>query len=300
MNWEAIHHAVLTWYAESARDLPWRRTRDPYAILVAEFMLQQTQVDRVLPKYLAFLTQFPSFATLANASPAEVIRAWQGLGYNRRAIRLQRIALAVCEEYGGALPDTVDGLMALEGVGRYTAAAIACFAFGRSEPVLDTNVRRVLGRIALGPDGPLSGGSAAQWALAAQALPADSAYPWNQALMDLGASICTERSPRCLLCPAASWCRAIGRIPSTIRERKSPYNTTRDAPFAGSSRYYRGRIVERLRQLEDLESLSRMRLGAAIKPDFSEHDAPWLDDLLRGLAREGLLALRPDGTVALP
>jgi A/G-specific adenine glycosylase len=103
-----------------------------------------------------------------------------------------------------------------------------------------------------------------------------------------------------LLCPAASWCKAIGRIPSTIRERKSLYKTSRDAPFAGSSRYYRGRIVERLRQLEDQESLSQMRLGAAIKPDFSEHDAPWLDDLLRGLAREGLLALRPDGTVALP
>ncbi len=300
MNWEAIHHAVLAWYAQSARDLPWRRTRDPYAILVAEFMLQQTQVDRVVPKYQAFLTQFPTLAALSRASTAEVIRAWQGLGYNRRATRLQHIAQAVSDTHAGALPETVDGLMELEGVGRYTAAAVACFAFGRSEPVLDTNVRRVLGRIVLGPDGPRAGGAAAHWALAAQALPEGSAYAWNQALMDLGASVCTERAPRCLLCPAGSWCRAIGRVVPAVRERKAAYATGQRSRYASSSRYYRGRIVERLRQLEDRESLSQPRLGAAIKPGFSEEDSSWLADLLHTLEHEGLVMLHADGTVTLP
>jgi A/G-specific adenine glycosylase len=300
LNWQAIHRAVLAWFAQSARDLPWRRTRDPYAILVAELMLQQTQVDRVVPKYSSFLAQFPSFAALSAAPAADVIRAWQGLGYNRRAVRLQRIAQAVCTRYAGKLPDTIDGLAALEGVGRYTAAAVACFAFGRQEPVLDTNVRRVLGRIAYGPQGPRVGGPAAQWALAAQALPEGSAYAWNQALMDLGASVCTERGPKCFLCPVAPWCRAAGRVVPMLRERKARYDTAGAAPYAGSSRYYRGRIVERLRRLADGEALSPRDLGAAIRPDYAAEDAAWLDDLLRGLERDGLVARRADGSVCLP
>jgi A/G-specific adenine glycosylase len=292
--------AILDWYAEFGRDLPWRRTRDPYAILVSEMMLQQTQVDRVLPKYQAFLARYPDFAALAAAPAADVIRAWQGLGYNLRAVRLHRIAVQAVERHGGHLPDTLAVLMTLDGIGRYTAAAVACFAFDRAEPVLDTNVRRVLGRIALGPDGPKTASPASLWELAERALPPDRAYDWNQALMDLGARICLERKPLCLICPARPWCAAAGRIGPAVRERQAPYAARRETPFAGSTRYYRGRIVERLRALSTGETLPLGDLGPAIKPDFSPDDLPWLGDLVHKLARDGLLTLGPDQTVTLP
>lgn len=295
-----LHTAVLHWYADQGRDLPWRHTRDPYAILVSEMMLQQTQVDRVLPKYHAFLRQYPTFESLAAAPAADVIRAWQGLGYNLRAVRLQRIAAQVVEQYEGRLPGTAEGLQALAGIGPYTAAAVACFAFGRAEPVLDTNVRRVLGRIALGPDGPRTATPAALWDLARAALPEGRAYDWNQALMDLGARICTEANPRCLLCPARRFCASAGRVTASVRERQAPYGARKEAPFAGSTRYYRGRIVERLRALAPGETLPVQALGPAIKPDYGEGDLPWLHALVAGLARDGLLVVTPEDAVALP
>jgi A/G-specific adenine glycosylase len=298
--WNDLHVAILRWYRESGRDLPWRATRDPYAVLVSEIMLQQTQVDRVLPKYQAFLARFPDFASLAAAPAAEVIRAWQGLGYNRRAVRLQRIAQEVVERYGGTLPDTVSGLLELDGIGRYTAAAVACFAFGKPEPVLDTNVRRVLGRIALGPDGPLSATPATLWKLAEEALPEPDAYDWNQALMDLGARVCLERNPTCLLCPARQWCASAGRIGSSVRERSAVY-TAKPAPsFTGSSRYYRGRIVERLRALASGETITLSALGPSVRPGYGADDEEWLGGLVDGLARDGLLERRADGAISLP
>jgi A/G-specific adenine glycosylase len=295
-----LQQAILDWYAASGRDLPWRQTRDPYAILVSEMMLQQTQVDRVLPKYAAFLAQYPDFAALAAAPTGEVIRAWQGLGYNLRAVRLQRIARQVVREYQGLLPDSVEGLLALDGIGRYTASAVACFAFGRAEPVLDTNVRRVLGRIALGPDGPKSASATTLWRLAEEALPREHAYAWNQALMDLGARICMERNPMCLLCPAQPWCHSAGRVASALRERPAAYTTRREAPFTGSTRYYRGRIVERLRALAPGETISLADVGPAIREDFQDEHMPWLRDLVTRLAQDGLLVIHPDDTLALP
>jgi A/G-specific adenine glycosylase len=296
----SVHTAILHWYAEQGRDLPWRHTRDPYAILVSEIMLQQTQVDRVLPKYEVFLRQYPTFAALAAAPTAEVIRAWQGLGYNLRAIRLQRIARQVVDHYGGRLPDTVEQLQALQGIGPYTAAAVACFAFGRAEPVLDTNVRRVLGRIMLGPEGPKTATPAVLWDLARRALPVEQAYDWNQALMDLGARICVESQPRCLLCPASRYCAAAGRVGPALRERQASYNVRKEAPFAGSARYYRGRIVERLRALGPAETIDLEALGPTIKPDYAEEDLAWLRALVEGLQRDGLLVVGVDDTVALP
>ena len=296
----ALHTAILDWYGREGRDLPWRRTCDPYAILVSEMMLQQTQVDRVLPKYHAFLSSYPSFAALAAAPTADVIRAWQGLGYNLRAVRLQRIAIQAVNTYGGTLPDTAEGLRALDGIGPYTAGAVACFAFGRAEPVLDTNVRRVLGRIALGPSGPKTATPAALWELAREALPPAHAYDWNQALMDLGARICVESSPRCLLCPAQPHCAAAGQVGPALREGQAAYGTKGEAPFANSSRYYRGRIVERLRGLGHGEWLPLADLGPAIKPDYADADLPWLRTLVEKLARDGLATLGPDDVVALP
>jgi A/G-specific adenine glycosylase len=295
-----LHRAILSWYVEQGRDLPWRRTRDPYSILVSEMMLQQTQVDRVLPKYHAFLQQYPTFGALAAAPTAEVIRAWQGLGYNLRAVRLQRIARQVVEQHEGWLPDTVAGLQTLQGIGPYTASAVACFAFGRAEPVLDTNVRRVLGRITIGPDGPKMATPTALWDLARRALPVDRAYDWNQALMDLGARICTEANPRCLMCPARPYCASAGRVAPAVRERQAPYAARKETPFAGSTRYYRGRIVERLRGLAPGTSISLPALGPAIKPDYGDVDLPWLRALVAGLERDGLLVVGADEAVALP
>src|SRR5215475_4690568 len=187
-----VHLALLSWYANAKRDLPWRNTDDPYAILVSEVMLQQTQVDRVLPKYAQFLAVFPTLADLANASTADVITVWAPLGYNRRAVSLQSIARQVLAEYGGRIPDTIEELLKLKGVGRYTAGAIACFAYKKQVATVDTNIRRVLHRIFLGLEYPKPKISEAEMlALAEQILPENEAYNWNQALMDLGATICT-------------------------------------------------------------------------------------------------------------
>jgi A/G-specific adenine glycosylase len=296
-----LHEAVLAWYAEQGRDLPWRQTRDPYAILVSEMMLQQTQVDRVLPRYLAFLQQYPTVASLARASAADVIRAWQGLGYNLRAIRLQRIAQQVMADYAGQLPQTIEDLQKLSGIGRYTAAAVACFAFGHAEPVLDTNVRRVLGRIFLGPDRARSATAATLWDLAGRALPVTHAYAWNQALMDLGARICTETNPRCLICPAQPCCSSAGQVTRVVRERRARYGSSPPASgFVGSRRYYRGRVVERLRALAPGEMITLADLGVAIKADYQEQDHAWLQHVVEGLQRDGLVVVAADGRLSLP
>src|SRR5437762_5487370 len=199
---EDVHHRLLSWYAAEQRELPWRATNDPYAILVSEIMLQQTQVDRVLPKYQQFLAIFPTLAALAAAPTADVISTWVPLGYNMRAVRLQSIARQVLAEYDGRIPDTIDELLKLKGIGRYTAGAIACFAYHKQVSTVDTNIRRVLHRIFLGLEHPEPKVNDAQMlSLAEQVLPADEAYNWNQALMDIGATICTGSNPRCIHCP---------------------------------------------------------------------------------------------------
>jgi len=205
--------ALLAWYAADGRAaLPWRHTRDPYAILVSEVMLQQTQVERVLPKYSAFLEQFPSLADLAAAPVAEVIRAWAGLGYNMRAVRLHEIARQAVERYSGTLPGSLDELLHLKGIGRYTAGAVACFAFGLPVATVDTNIRRVLWRVFRGVEPAVWPADSAfqrqMLEVAEWALPPDHAYDWQQALMDLGATVCLARRPLCERCPLTACCGA--------------------------------------------------------------------------------------------
>jgi A/G-specific adenine glycosylase len=210
---DTAQRLLLDWYARQGRKLPWRETTDPYAILVSEMMLQQTQVDRVLPKYHEFLGRFPTLAALAEAPTAEVIRAWSPLGYNMRAVRLQGIARQVVAEYGGQIPASVDDLFKLKGVGRYTAGAIACFAHRQQVATVDTNIRRVLYRIFVGiekAEAPVREDDA--WKLAQTALPEGEAYNWNQALMDLGATICTATTPACETCPMQLVCRAYQEV----------------------------------------------------------------------------------------
>ncbi|MBI1959102.1 MAG: A/G-specific adenine glycosylase [Candidatus Rokubacteria bacterium] len=198
---------LLDWYRRHRRDLPWRRTDDPYHILVSEIMLQQTQVERVVPKYREFLRRYPTLTRLARARPAAVRRTWYPLGYNVRPVHLQGIARESVARYGGRLPDDGVALRAMRGIGRYTAGAILSFAFGRDAAVVDTNVRRVLGRIFLGPRRLRRlRGDRALWHLAEALLPPGRAYDWNQALMDFGATWCTPRAPRCPRCTMRGFC----------------------------------------------------------------------------------------------
>ncbi len=199
---------LLTWYRRHGRDLPWRKTRDAYSILVSEIMLQQTQVERVIPKYREFLKRYPSLEALARAPVKEVKRTWYPLGYNIRPVHLHGIARETVARYNGRLPSDEKALRRFKGIGRYTAGAVLSFAFRKDAPILDTNVRRVLGRVFLGPRRMKAlRGQKVLWDLSAALVPRGQAYDFNQALMDFGATWCTPRKPRCLPCPMRGFCK---------------------------------------------------------------------------------------------
>jgi len=196
---------LLAWYRRHKRDLPWRRTTDPYRVLVSEIMLQQTQVDRVVPKYHEFLRKYPSIQALAAASVGSVRETWYPLGYNIRPVRLHAIARTVVARFKGRVPDDRDALLDLKGIGPYTAGAVLSFAYGKRTAILDTNVRRVLQRVFFGMR-PTQ--ESTLWKVAAALLPRRQVYDFNQALMDLGATVCVARTPRCAVCPLPVVCRA--------------------------------------------------------------------------------------------
>lgn len=206
--------ALLRWYARNQRPLPWRRTRDPYRVLVSEIMLQQTQVSRVLPKYREFLRRYPSLEDLARAPVRQVRETWYPLGYNARPVRLRETARTVVRRHGGRLPDTREALLALPGIGPYTAGAVLTFAHGKPAPILDTNVRRVLRRIFF-RDRAVA--DRVLWTLAGSLLPPGDGYNFNQALMDFGATVCTARAPGCGECPMRALCLAYPRLSRRTR-----------------------------------------------------------------------------------
>lgn len=208
---------LITWFRRHGRDLPWRRTRDPYHIVVSEFMLQQTQVSRVEQHYQRFLVQYPTIRDLAVAAPSQVRESWQGLGYYRRAANLHRLAVSVVEERNGVMPERVEELERLPGVGRYTAGAVASFAFEHAEPAVDTNVSRVIRRVFLSPRARVT--EKKVWALARTLMPRRGAAAWsfNQAIMELGALVCTARVARCDICPVRSACRTGGSLAAQRR-----------------------------------------------------------------------------------
>ena len=200
---------LLTWYRRHGRDLPWRKTSDPYHILVSEIMLQQTQVDRVLPKYTEWLIKYPSLEALATAPDQEVTDAWYPLGYNIRPKRLQTIARESVARYGGQLPADEETLLSFKGIGAYTAGAIRSFAFRERAAILDTNVARVLFRVFISEGDPKSPATRRHlWRLSETLVPVRHVFDFNQALMDLGAMVCVARNPKCLVCPMAKSCRA--------------------------------------------------------------------------------------------
>ena len=198
---------LLTWYRRHGRDLPWRRTDDPYHILVSEIMLQQTQVDRVMPKYHEWLEKYPTLHALAAAPEHDVTRTWYPLGYNIRPKRLQSIAREAVASYGGTLPADEETLLSFKGIGRYTAGAIRSFAFRERAAILDTNVARVLFRVFLGKGDPKSHAMKRHlWSVSEALVPHRHVYDFNQALMDFGATVCTARNPKCLVCPMKRGC----------------------------------------------------------------------------------------------
>jgi A/G-specific adenine glycosylase len=276
----AITKSLLKWYRKNSRPLPWRKTHHPYRILVSEIMLQQTQVSRVELKYPEFIRRYPTFLALAHAHPADVIRAWAGMGYNNRALRLRQLAQRVVQDLNGKLPKDTDALQHLPGIGRYTANAIACFAFHQQTAVVDTNVRRVLSRLF-----PQQAQSMNEWDLAAWILPPGKAFEWNQALMELGGTICTSSNPQCSLCPLHRNCRSAFKIKKT--KKITPKTMQSIIP----NRIYRGRVVSALRSLDHHQSMDSQRLARIIKPDIQFSEKKWFDRLLIGLEKDGLIEI---------
>ena len=267
-----LRRRILSWYRRSGRDLPWRRTRDPYRVLVSEVMLQQTQVSRVLPAYRRFLRRFPTLRVLARAPLGDVLREWSGLGYNRRARDLHRVA-----RIGRSLPRSVEDLDALPGVGAYTASAVACFAFDQPTAFADTNIRRVLGRAILG-----------RLPTDREAVELDARFGskreparWHHALMDIGATICLARGPKCETCPIRGSCNYDGV------ERPLP---RKQSPFGARDRRVRGAIVRHLARS------ARGLTFAALRRSIDDARVP---RLVRVLADEGLVEVS-SGRVRLP
>jgi len=254
----SLHHAVLEWYAEHARRLPWREPEaSPWSVLVSELMLQQTPVARVRPVHEQWLERWPTPADLAAEPSGEAVRAWGRLGYPRRALRLHAAATAIVERHGGEVPADHGALLALPGVGDYTAAAVASFAFGQRHVVLDTNVRRVFARVLSGVEFPGASVSRAERDLATAVLPEDdaTAATWAVAVMELGALVCTAAAPRCEACPVSDQCAwlAAGRPAYDGPPRRTQ-------AWAGTDRQCRGRLLAVLRDAEG--SVHRRRLEA--------------------------------------
>lgn len=286
---------MLAWYAANARDLPWR---DPscsaWGVLVSEIMLQQTPVRRVLPVWQEWMERWPEPAALAAEPPGEAVRAWGRLGYPRRALRLHEAAVAVRDRHGGVVPADHADLLALPGIGAYTAAAVAAFAYGRRHAVVDTNVRRLLARAVTGDALAAPALTAAETRLAADLLPADprTAARWSVAVMELGALICTARTPRCDECPLAAACR--------WRLAGSPaYDgpARRGQAWAGTDRYVRGLLMAALRTAAGPVTADVLRTAV---PGDALRDPGQRERCLDGLVADGLVEPLPDGRFALP
>ncbi len=289
---DLLHKPVLRWYAEHARDLPWRSPdASPWAVLVSEVMLQQTPVARVEPVWRRWLARWPDPAALAADAPGDAVRAWERLGYPRRAIRLHACAVAITEHHRGEVPHEESALRSLPGVGAYTAAAVAAFAFGARTTVVDTNVRRVLARAITGVALPAPSLTTAETDVAHRALPADdrASVRWNVAVMELGALTCTARAPRCQTCPINDRCAwQLAGSPAYTGPAR------RGQAWHGTDRQCRGALLQRLRDHE----------GWLREGDFAEvwpHDDTQRARCLSALVSEGLIAStrvtdRPAGT----
>ncbi len=282
-----LHDEVIDWFEHAARDLPWRRDASPWAVMVSEFMLQQTPVARALPVYERWVERWSTPAALAAEPTGEAVRAWGRLGYPRRALRLHAAATAIVERHDGQVPTSIEALLALPGVGEYTAAAITSFAHHGTAVVMDTNVRRVFARVVSGVQFRATGVTAAERTLATRLMPPDQAHVWAAATMELGALVCTARSPDCAVCPVASLCRwkAAG-----YPDHDGP--ARRGQSWEGTDRQCRGRLMAVLR--DATEPVPKAQL------DIVWPQAQQRERALDGLVADGLV--EPVGTemYALP
>ena len=305
---------LAAWWELNARDLPWRFGRTtPWGVLVSEVMSQQTQMSRVVPYWESWMAVWPDAAALAVASTAEVITAWGRLGYPRRALRLQECARVVAEEYANELPHTYEELVALPGVGDYTASAVLSFAFGERVAVIDTNIRRVLSRVFLGVESRGGAASRAERELAWHVLPEEgrgqeasgSSVIWNQAVMELGATVCTAKAPQCGDCPLRGECAFLAAgLPGLGERRTRPRQR-----FQGTDRQVRGIILNALRQAAAQAARGvadgRLETGAPGAVPRSQIEQLWpdhvqLDACIASLDEDGLLDMLPDGSLRLP
>ena len=287
----ALHRPVIDWYRNHARALPWREpSAGPWAVLVSEVMLQQTPVARVLPAYEQWMARWPAPAALAEDASGHAVRQWGRLGYPRRALRLHSAAAICVQRYGGSIPSGREQLRALPGVGDYTAAAVSCFAYGRRQVVLDTNVRRVLARLLTGAAlSPVGAPRVAERAAAQAVLPDPPARAaqWSVAVMELGALVCSTRSPRCGACPVASWCQW----------RAAGYPAWQGPPrpaqrYAGTDRAARGALLEVLRVASGPVARAALEAGVA--------DPAQRERCLDALVAEALIEQLADGRFTLP
>ena len=293
-----FQQALLNWYFKKKRNLPWRKTTDPYSILVSEFMLQQTQVDRVIPKYNAFLEQFPTLNTLATASTADILRAWQGLGFNKRALRLQAIAKTLVEKHQGIFPTTEKELLNLRGIGDYTASAICSFAYNQDIIALDTNIRRIFHRVFFDNSQKANEDLTKELEFLAQKhLPTGKSRDWHNALMDLGATICKARTPTCTQCPLNNHCSFTKILEKSSKEKREKLLTltrikNKQGTFKDSNRYYRGKILDYLRK-EGTTTLKELQ------DHFTDHYHKDVSFLLLDLEKDKLIKIKTNN-ISLP
>jgi A/G-specific adenine glycosylase len=301
-----VRRAILRWYALNGRPFPWRETRDPYRVLLSEIMLQQTQADRVAARFPVFLETYPDIESLANAPRDDVLRAWRGMGYNNRAVRLHGAVKEVVAKYGGKVPRDTGALTALPGIGKYTAHAVACFAHGRNVPVVDVNIRRVLSRVFRPMKTPAEAVAEKEaWDIARAVLPAN-AYDWQQALMDFGAMVCPARAPKCGACPVAAHCLSAGFL--RIGKGEHPAGRTaavkRTGPGAGRlkpepshlgipRRIWRGRVVEALRESDGPRSIAELR--KRVRPGGKPASTEWIAGIVGRLEKDGVVDVRRSG-----
>ena len=287
---------LLAWYDRHGRaHLPWRLTRDPYRIVVSEFMLQQTQVDRVMPLYEAFLAAFPTIEALAAAGPGDVVRMWRGLGYNSRAVRLHALAVAVVKRHGGIVPSDRDELLALPGIGPYTASAVRAFAFNLADVAMDTNIRRIVHRTELGLEYPPKANDKELDAIARASVPPLRSHDWNSAMMDVGATICSARAPKCLLCPLRDSCKAapVDAAALAILARAGAKKTPQESiPFERTTRYLRGRIIDQLRDVPPTGAIALDDLIAALAAIVPADRIGEIPSVADALERDGIIERR--------
>ena len=281
-----MREALLSWFEENARDLPWRRTRDPWRILVSEVMLQQIQVKRAIPFYERFLGRFPTVEALAEAPLSDAIRVWGDLGRYRRVVNLHRTARIVVDEHDGRVPSDPEALLKLPGVGPYTAGAVACFAFGRDAHFLDTNIRRVLHRLFVGAEVPEPKAKEGELLGLAEAMvPRDRAWEWGQSVMELGALRCRARKPLCEACPVGELCAARPTIAEALAALPRAAGAAQER--GGPNIHHRGRALAVLREAPP-EGVALGELGKALREGFGEADLPWLRGVVESLRKDGL------------